>query len=75
MAFSENIVKECWELVEGRCECSKKAHNHTNGTCNKHLIWEKQGQVGWGAWKPCPIDGVKEHDNLSNCQILCFDCQ
>jgi len=75
MAFSEEVVKDAWELVEGKCECTRTAHQHPEGRCNKHLLWEKRGQVGWGTWEACPIDGHGEHSTLSNCEILCFDCR
>jgi hypothetical protein len=74
MPFPDDVVKDAWELVEGRCECSKPTHQHPGGRCNKQLSWEKRGQVGWGAWEACPIDGIPEHNNLSNCEILCWDC-
>ena len=75
MAFPEDVVKAAWELVEGRCECTKISHNHTNSVCNKRLAWEERSKPGWGSWEACPIDGNREHCNLSNCQILCWDCQ
>ena len=74
MAFPEDVVKDAWELVEGKCECNRTLHHHTEGRCNKHMIWESRGQIGWGGWKPCPIDGNEAHNNLSNCEILCFEC-
>ncbi len=75
MAFPEDVVKDAWELVEGKCECNRTSHQHPEGRCNKHLSWEKKGQVGWGAWEAHPIDGVPAHNNLSNCEILCWDCR
>ncbi len=75
MAFPEEVVKDAWELVEGKCECSRTVHQHPEGRCNKRLSLEKRGQVGWGAWEACPIDGNPEHNNLSNCEILCWDCR
>ena len=75
MSFPEYVVKDAWELAEGRCECSRAAHNHPDGRCNKRLILEKRGQVGWGALEACPIDGNPEHNGLSNCEILCWDCR
>jgi hypothetical protein len=74
MAFQDDVVKDAWDLVEGRCECSKTAHQHADGRCYKHLIWEKRGQIGWGAWQACHIDGIEAHSNLSNCEIHCWEC-
>ena len=75
MVFSEEVVKDAWELVEGKCECTRATHQHPEGKCNKRLSLEKRSQVGWGAWEACPIDGNPGHNNLSNCEILCWDCR
>ena len=75
MPFPEDVVKDAWELVEGKCECSRASHQHMNGACGKALDWEKRGQVGWGSWEACHIDGNTDHCTLSNCQILCWDCR
>jgi hypothetical protein len=75
MAFPEDVVKDAWELVESKCECTRALHQHTEGRCSKHLIWENRGTVGWGGWEACPIDGNINHGNLANCEILCFDCR
>ena len=74
MTFPEDVVKDAWELVEGRCECYKASHNHPDGRCNKRLAAEKRGQAGWGGWEACPIDGNPDHVGLSNCEIICWDC-
>jgi hypothetical protein len=75
MSFPDEVVRDAWELVEGKCECSKTFHKHPDVLCNKHLIWENRGKIGWGGWEACAIDGKKEHNTLSNCEILCFDCR
>ena len=75
MAFPEDVVKDAWELVEGKCECTRSFHNHPEGRCNKHMMWENKGQIGWGGWDACHIDGNSNHASLTNCEILCFDCK
>jgi hypothetical protein len=75
VAFAEDVVKDAWELVEGKCECTRAAHQHTEIRCNKKLMWDHRNKVGWGAWDACAIDGNGAHTNLSNCEILCFDCK
>jgi hypothetical protein len=75
MTFPDDVVKDAWELVEGKCECTRAEHQHAEGRCNKHLLWEKRGDVGWGAWEANPIDGIEAHNTLSNCEIVCFNCQ
>jgi hypothetical protein len=72
MAFPDDVVKDAWELVEGKCECTRTAHQHPETRCNKHLLWENRG--GWGGWEACPIDSNPAHNTLSNCEILCYDC-
>jgi hypothetical protein len=75
MTFPEDVVNDAWELVEGKCECTRAAHQHLEGRCVKHLMRDSRGKVGWGGWEACPIDGNGNHNNLSNCEILCFDCR
>ena len=75
MTFPEDVVKDAWELVEGKCECSRSSHHHPEGRCNRHLIPESRGKVGWGGWEACPIDGIEAHNTLSNCEIICFECR
>jgi hypothetical protein len=75
MAFQEDVVKDAWELVEGRCECSRALHQHAEGRCNKKLEWEKKDNIGWGAWEAHPVDGNPAHCGLTNCEILCWDCK
>jgi hypothetical protein len=47
MAFPENVVKDAWELVEGRCECNRTSHQHPEGRCNT-FIMGKEGPGGLG---------------------------
>jgi hypothetical protein len=74
MSFPDDVIKDAWELVEGKCECGKPSHQHPDVRCNKHLLWEKQNSFGWGSWKAHPIDGIAAHNTLSNCEILCWSC-
>jgi hypothetical protein len=74
MVFPDEVVKDAWELVEGRCECSRVDHQHPDGKCNRHLLWENRAQFGFGAWQAHPIDGNKDHCNLTNCEIICWNC-
>ncbi|MBI2829925.1 MAG: hypothetical protein HYX81_02065 [Chloroflexi bacterium] len=69
------MISDACELVEGRCECTNPAHQHSEGRCGKRLALDKRGQLGWGGWEACPIDGNPAHDTLSNCQVLCWDCR
>jgi hypothetical protein len=75
MTFPEEVIRDAWELVEGKCECTRSQHQHPDIRCNKHMIWESKGKIGWGGWEACPIDGNPAHNTLSNCEIICFDCR
>ena len=75
MTFPEEVIRDAWELVEGKCECTRSQHQHPDIRCNKHMIWESKGKIGWGGWEACPIDGNPVHKTLSNCEIICFDCR
>jgi len=74
MAFPDDVVKTCFEIVDGKCECRGKSHNHPDGRCNKELVWENRGREGHGAWEAHHIDGNPEHNTHTNCEILCWDC-
>lgn len=73
MAFSEETVLQAWRRAGGRCECRRTSHNHLNIRCGKTLVWENRGREGWGAWEAHHINS-NGGDDLSNCEILCWDC-
>ncbi len=73
MAFSEEVIKQAWERVEGQCECRKRTHSHFYAPCGQHLVWGRRGKddrEGWEARRLAPDGG----DVLSNCIILCSNC-
>lgn len=75
MAFSESTIKAAWERAGGKCECTRVTHSH--GTrCNKQLVWENRGREGRGKWEAHHKTAVSSggNDNLSNCEIVCFEC-
>ena len=78
--FSEDTVRLAWERSQGKCECGRSAHRHTNGKCHKQLIFEKRGQTGeHGAWhilRKNLIERMKlaNSDDWHKCEILCLDC-
>lgn len=74
MAFSEDVVKDCFRIARDKCECRRKSHNHPYNYCGKELVWENRGRSGRGAWEAHHIDGNPEHDTHSNCAILCWEC-
>ena len=76
MAFSEETVRQAWQRASGKCECTRKTHNHT-GRCYKPLSWGDRGRSsGWGAWEAHHRTRVESGgtDALSNCEMLCWDC-
>jgi len=73
MAFPQTIVESAWEKAGGCCECRRILHKHLNTRCSKQLVWENRGREGRGAWEAHHINS-NGGDNLSNCEILCWDC-
>jgi len=72
MAFPESVVRDVWQIVGGRCECSRVTHGH-QGRCDKQLVWENRERTGRGAWEAHHINS-SGGDTHSNCEILCWDC-
>ena len=63
MAFSDDTVKSCWNIVGGVCE-----------GCRKPLVWGNRGRTGEGAWEAHHIDGNPNNNSLTNCRIICWPC-
>ncbi|MFZ2097180.1 MAG: hypothetical protein WAV05_11145 [Anaerolineales bacterium] len=74
MAFSPEVIKQAWIRSGGRCECSKISHAHDRNLCSNELVFENQGRDGKGAWIAHRIN-INGDDSLSNCEILCWQCQ
>ena len=72
MAFPDKVVRDVWNIHNGRCGCFNTTHGHL-GICYKPLIWENRGKVGEGGWEAHHIrsDGPDTH---TNCEILCLEC-
>ena len=74
MPFSDTIIKQAWLSSNGRCECIKSTHGHAR-ICNKRLLeiyrGEDESDQGWEAHSK---SGGYLND-LSDCEILCWDCQ
>jgi 5-methylcytosine-specific restriction endonuclease McrA len=76
MAFSEEVVKKAWDRAAGRCECKRTTHGHV-GRCNTPLSWKNRGRdTDWGSWETHHRVSVQSGgtDDLSNCEILCWNC-
>lgn len=74
MSFSDDVVKKAFSRADGKCECKRSRHNHPYGRCGKELVWDNRGRnSGRGAWEAHHINANGD-DNLSNCEILCWDC-
>ncbi len=63
MAFQDDVLHECWMIVDGLCE-----------SCYGPLVWENRGREDTGAWEAHHMDGDSTDNSLSNCRILCWDC-
>lgn len=77
MAFSEETVEQAWQSAGGRCACRRAGHDHPYVRCNKDLVRTNRGRnSGRGAWEAHHKTNVQSggDDNLSNCEILCWEC-
>lgn len=74
MAFYLITIEQAWIMANGKCECKRLSHGHDNTRCNKQLVLQNRGGEGSGAWSAHHID-PKGGDILSNCEILCRECQ
>ncbi len=66
MAFTEDVVRNAFEKVNGYCQI-----------CGKKLIYANRGNaLGRGGWDAKHIKPVSEggKDEVRNCMILCMDC-
>lgn len=63
MGFPDDVVATEWRIVRGRCE-----------KCHIELIWSNRGRYGYGAWEAHHMDSNPNHDSITNCQILCWEC-
>ena len=73
MAFSSDTIWEAWKRVKGKCECIHVNHKNESVRCNAYVDYTKQGMKGKGSWVPHHKIKTKG-DDLSNCEILCWDC-
>ena len=76
MTFSENTVRLAWIRAGGRCECKRFCKEHFLRQCKKELVWDNRGREGDGAWEAHHKVSILNlgGDNLSNCEILCWEC-
>ena len=66
MAFSEDVVKDAFDRVNGYCQ-----------GCGKKLVQYSRGNTGTrGGWDAEYIKPVSEGggDTIRNCRIVCMDC-
>jgi 5-methylcytosine-specific restriction endonuclease McrA len=66
MVFTEDIVKNAFDRVNGYCQ-----------TCGKKLVFNSRGNTGArGAWEARHIKPVSEggKDEVRNCAIFCMEC-
>jgi len=66
MVFSEDVVKNAFDKVNGYCQI-----------CGKKLIFNSRGNAeARGAWEARHIKPVSEggKDEVRNCMVLCMEC-
>lgn len=79
MKFREEVVRVAWERASGCCECNRNYHAHLedNKRCKEMLVWEKKDkECEKGAWYAHHIISSVNGgpDEVSNCEILCYEC-
>jgi hypothetical protein len=77
MPFSDETVQKAWCDAKGKCECRRSSHDHPFAGCNRELVWENRGRdIERGAWEAHHMTRVMDgrEDELSNCEILCWEC-
>lgn len=55
MAFSEDVVRTCFQIVDNGCE-----------RCRKKLVWSDRGSAGVRTWQAHHIDGNTNNNSLAN---------
>lgn len=73
MVFSDGTVEQAWNRAGGRCECTRRRHQHYAGRCHTQLVFKNRGRAGSGAWE-AHHRSMSGGDTPSNCEILCWDC-
>ena len=66
MAFTEDVVKNAFDRVNGYCQ-----------VCGKKLVYASRGSAqGRGGWEARHIKPVLEggKDEVRNCMIVCKEC-
>ena len=66
MAFTEDVVKNAFDRVNGYCQ-----------VCGKKLVYASRGSAqGRGGWEARHIKPVLEwgKDEVRNCMIVCMEC-
>lgn len=66
MAFTEDVIRNAFEKVNGYCQI-----------CGKKLVYNNRGSTeGRGGWEAEHIKPVSEggNDTIRNCMILCMEC-
>jgi hypothetical protein len=74
IAFSEEIVQAVSKRSGEPCECKRESHGHKDGRCGQPLLWTMRGGEGGAGWEARRLTSWGT-DVLTNCAILCADCQ
>jgi hypothetical protein len=72
-AFSDSLVRRCWNRSVGFCQCTRKDHDHGE-ICNQSLNKQKQGDKDDAtAWEAQSRSGLFL-DTMQDCEIVCWPC-
>ncbi len=67
MAFSDETKRSAFKYAGGKCECTRKEHDHI-GRCNAPLT------MATAEFHHITAESVGGSDGLSNCEVLCHEC-
>ena len=74
MSFPDYIVKLAWQRSGGRCECTRRTHEHI-GRCNRRLLELYRGDIetvyGWEARSKSNA----YLNDPADCEIVCWECR
>jgi len=77
MMFSEQMLRRCWDLAQGRCECQREGHDHS-GRCQRRLVLRQHGLLRAGGWFATPWgpggNETADSPDAETSEALCWEC-
>lgn len=74
MPIPDHVLRQCFALAGGRCQCADERHGHPE-RCPVSLMWDRRGRRGDGGWEARvtvpPVFGAPAPES---CELLCSSC-